>query len=547
MLTTEISLWPSGPVVMLGSYFIAWKYLFSAIFLSWAVAFLRWPSRRWLLAGTLGLAILALVVLTLPLGRPYGLVEGGPALFEVANPMVAAARKTATDGWLVAGKNPFPLWSLALAAVSGFDPERLLAVYSWIPVLALTCFVFGLYSWARSVEGEEATSRFGAPLAVFFAVFLSTDRLAFLRDGATVWTATFWLRPRLVCAMALLFSFLSTLGRGKRLGGFVAAGTLLAAAAWTEPRVAFLGAVATVVAVVARRNLRPLVSLAVASSLFALSPVPWISRWPDASGTGSGGLEALYAMTIDRGLIFVLALFGSFRLFRSPRNLPSALFLGLLASTFALYVVGCGSEAAAQWFDRELSRSTTSVLLASAAGLGLAGLLADVAKTKRYRFRPLDVWGLVLFLAVSLSWCFPYWWHPVRMDETYRESIVPVSRQRIELASWIRGNTPSDAVFAAGPTYGPWISALSGRRLLWIEGADDGSRARRQAQSRILESGDTSAIREAVGRWGVTHAAWGRLDAGGPVEFPSDFVKESPLFSEVHTQKRWVVVYELRP
>ena len=544
MLTSEISLWPSGPMVTLGAYFIGWKYVFSLLFLLWAIGLLRWPSRLWLLGGTLLLATVAIVGLALPLERPYGLVEDRAGLFELATPMVAAARGTPAEGWLVAETNPFPLWSFVLAVTSGHDTERLLAFYRWIPALALSFFAFALYGWISTIETEGSSRRWGAPLAVFLAIFLSTDRLGFLREGATLWTETFWLRPRIACAMSLLFSFLWTLGRAEGLRGFLTAAGLLAATAWTEPQIALLGAAGTLGPALARRSGRAVLSLVVAGALFAVWPVPLVSRWPGASGAWTGGLGALYSLTIDRGLIFVLATYGSCRLLGSSRNRSSELFLGLLGTTFALYFVGCWSPAVSQWLDRDLVTRIASFLLASAAGLGLSSLLAGLPP---HLDRSLDSRVLALFLVVSLPWCFPYWWHAVRMDETYRQSLVPVSRQRVELAAWIRSNTSSDAVFTAGPTYGPWIGALTGRRLLWVEGAAELSDGRRQAQSSILESRDSVEIRAAVEKWGVTHVAWGRLDADGPFEFHSDFAKKSPMFSEVHSQRRWVVVYEIRP
>jgi hypothetical protein len=557
MLTSEIALWPSGPVVTLGAYFVAWKYLFSTLVLLWAASFLKWSSPRWLLFGTLGLAVLTLGALTLPLGRPYGVVEGSPGLFELAHPMVAAARGTASEGWLVGARNPFPLWSLALAGASGVDPQRLLAIYSWIPAIALTGFVVALYLWVRSIElepgprSEGPASLYGAPLAVFLVVFLSTDRLSFLEQGATLWPATFWLRPRVVCALALLFASLATLGRAERVPRFAASGALLAATAWTEPQLALLGIIAILVVAVVRRDGRPVIAAGVATLAFALWPVPLVSRWPGLPGTWSGALDALFAVTIDRGLVFALGVYGVVRLASASQRRSPALFLALTGSTFALYLASSSSATSSRFLDRELLRCGSLLLLAAAAGVGTARLLADVTDSNgapvRYRSRPLHVWGIALLLVVSLPWSFPYWWHPVRMDETYRGSLLPISRQRTDLAEWIDSNTSTDAVFAAGPTYGPWIGALAGRRLLWIDGAADAFGDRREAQSKILESRDRAAIGAEVERWGVSYVAWGRLDADGPMEFRPERNRESSPFSEVYSQRRWVSVYGIRP
>ena len=60
---------------------------------------------------------------------------------------------------------------------------------------------------------------------------------------------------------------------------------------------------------------------------------------------------------------------------------------------------------------------------------------------------------------------------PINAEMDHRETgaDIPVSRQRLEFAGWIRSNTLPDAVFVAGPAYGPWIGALAGWRLLLVE------------------------------------------------------------------------------
>ena len=63
MLRELIELWPGGPSVTLGGYFVGFKYVFVLLVLAWAVSLLRWPRRTWLVAGTLVLAASSLLVL----------------------------------------------------------------------------------------------------------------------------------------------------------------------------------------------------------------------------------------------------------------------------------------------------------------------------------------------------------------------------------------------------------------------------------------------------------------------------------------------------
>jgi hypothetical protein len=91
--------------------------------------------------------------------------------------------------------------------------------------------------------------------------------------------------------------------------------------------------------------------------------------------------------------------------------------------------------------------------------------------------------------------------------------------------------------------YGPWIPALSGRRVLL---ADDSDPERRKAREWIAASRDAEQIRSAAERFHVTHLAWGRLDALDPLAIDFEFLESSPLFSLVHQQRRWVRVFEIR-
>jgi hypothetical protein len=175
--------------------------------------------------------------------------------------------------------------------------------------------------------------------------------------------------------------------------------------------------------------------------------------------------------------------------------------------------------------------------------------------------------GLVLslFVVVSLPWSFPYWWEPVRMDPVYVASVPGVSRQHLAVAEAVRENTPPDAHFVAGPSYAPWIAALTGRSVLLDEGAAvpvPDTVARRRAARDLLTSRDDDRVRQVAQEWGITHVVWGRLDQPAPgdagvgvdvddeslwlegVAVDFDYFDRSPSFDERFRLRRFARIYE---
>jgi hypothetical protein len=164
------------------------------------------------------------------------------------------------------------------------------------------------------------------------------------------------------------------------------------------------------------------------------------------------------------------------------------------------------------------------------------------------RQRPTARLMLSTFFFLSLPWCFPYWWTPVRMDPTYAASVAPLSGNILAMSEAIRERTEPDAVFVAGPSYAPWIPAIAGRRVL-LAGGEPLDLVERQASERaFVLSRDAEAIASAAAAWNLTHLAWGRLDQpldrdqGPVVDFM--FFEDSPLFQERYRLRRWVRIFE---
>ena len=559
MLRELVTLWPGGPEVTFASYFVAFKYIFTVAFLGWALGILRWPNRWWLYCGSLMLAGFAWTALELPLGRPYGVVEGEPGLSALAQPMVTAARGTAADGWMVHQANPQPLWSLVLAFASGFDPGRLLNQYDLVPLLGMI-FLASAVFWFMSAFEDGESRGLARGLAVFFVLFLSSTRLSFLGTPGPFWLDVFGQRPHLAFALGLFLIWLKLIAGARRLPSLLGAAALLGLMAWMEPRVAAPALLAAILWVVASLGTLPAgwkagASLAVGTLLF----LPWTQGLEPAAASAEAGtwhfaIDHFLALTIDKGLVFYLAAFALVRMVRRG-GAAEILFVTQLGTVLVLATLSFLSPGVASWTDIQILGALLSLLLAMAAGRGASGLAEWLAQnfgelvtgTKYLKNVSVYALGVTAVVVFSLPWAFPYWWHPILMDPVYVRSVEPVAPQFGPLVSWIEEETEPDAVFVAGPSYSSWIPALSGRRVLLVQRAtmlpsdlDD----RRQAESWFAESEDPARIRGAASRWSLTHLAWGRLDQGASPEVNHTFFEESADFSMVWQQGRWIRVFE---
>lgn len=566
MFEHEISLWAGGPVLTLGGYFVAYRYLLSFFVLAWTLCLLYRPGARTFFFGALMLASFSWIAFDKPLERPYGLEDRGIALEELAEPMVASVRRSSKEGALVGAPNRWPFWSLLVSLGAGFDPARLLGLYAWLPLVALLLLGSAIYVGlgVPSVD-TNSVDRMVPALAVFFVLFLSVPRLSFLETGGgTLWPELFWLRPRLAIGLAVALIALGRFARAESVLDFVVGGLGLGIASWIEPCWSLLGGAGVFVWAMVQWRLRdPVWRSAVGLLVAAGVSLAWSSRaaW-ESSITQTTPIAAswyalvqnLFAVSLDHGIIFYLAVLAATSAFRRRRRLEIIL-VSWLATGYAFWLLVCIFPQMARLVDPALAKSFLRVLLAANASLGAQRLLVWI--DDRWNARPPSLLrgrspyavAVAALVALSLPWTFPFWWNPIRMDRLYVQSIEPVPQEHQTFANWIRDNTSADAVFAAGPSYASWIPALSGRRVLL---SDEGATVprlgdREQAFEWVTGSENNEKIRAGADAWGITHIAGGRLDAEVESNLNFEFMRSSPDFALVYQQRRWVRVFELRP
>ena len=551
MLRELVELWPGGPSVTLGLYLILFRYVFVAAFLGWAVGILRWPTRRWLVSGSLTLAALSWLAFNHPLGRPYGLVEGERTMSDLGNAMVAAARADASEGEVVGMTNPSPLWGWALGLVSAFRPERLLRLYSWLPLFATLALGLAVAWWTSSLRTDSIPGQALPGLAVFFVLFLSGSRLSFLHHEGAFWPAFLWSTPQVGFAMAGALLFLRALS-ARSAQALLLAGLALAAVGWMSVSLAVGLAIASVAFVA--QTYRTQARLAgvrlgvVVVGLLSFLPFRIAELGLAAGQTDSMEVASeILALTLGRGLFFALVLVGVVRALTG--NGDRERFLGWAATTsFPLWLVvlvAVGRCEASRWLG-----SLVLVVMSVGAAYGTCWLLGWLERLGVLESKlPAGRLGLAGIVVLSLPFCFPYWWYPVRMDATYVASLHPIGGNYLAMGQAFRERTEADAIVAAGPAYASWIPPLSGRRILLAadELVTDDRPAREQALEWMVFSNNSNRIETVAREWGITHVAWGRLDQPRPGEegpaVDFSFFDGRSDFEKVWRLHRWLTIY----
>jgi hypothetical protein len=561
VLSELIQLWRGGPSVPLGSYFVYVKYVFFLLLAVLALGALRWPDLRWTRYGTLLLASLSLSAFARPLARPYGLLEGAPGLESIGHVMVAASRGMPSEGRLVRQTNPSPLWGLILGAASGFDVERLWKFYSFVPLMTLLLLAVAA-SWSmNALEQWEGHSGTLSALSIFFVLFLSSHRLSFLEPQTSFWSECFWGKPHLGVGLAvacLLWRFMPGTSVGSSIGGAASVALL----GWIEPRLAYCLGIGC--ALWLGLEARWGKSLALAAGFLLFVPFrapPSPAELPISAGSWADGVSRLFAVTVDSGLVFLLSLSGLWLLWRSggarERLLATCTLVGFVLWGLSSFITAAATALEPRIVEAML-RLFVSLTAAYALYRGLTHLQTHhPVLPEGLRFVPRSLRrsstariALSAFLVLSLPWCFPFWWQPVRMDPTYVASLTPISGNLMEMADAIRSLSSPDAVFVASRSYAPWIPALAGRRVLLADSNPVDLAARKAAERDFAFSNDPEAIASAASRWGLTHLAWGRLDmpsteADAPaIDFT--FFENSPSFELRFRLRRWVRIYEYR-
>ena len=354
------------------------------------------------LVAGVAFVLLALGFWASTLGRPYGLFVD-PEITRCAGDVSVAAARAAPPGEGLLVGEPARCGFWAGVARRFHPGTVVLVAPALVSVLAQPLIGVLVYAfWPRRPE---------AFVAAFLWLAFSTGELETLRGVGFV--PGLWAHPGAAVLLVLLVAIVLALGRLRR-HGFAAAvlgGSLL--------------------------------------SLWLLVPAPF---------EGRRVADTLLLLSLDQTPWWLLAAWG-WRRGTEPSS--RALIVGgavlLLAGTLPIGVDAWGAHA---FYRLGLLLAAAGPVTELANGLGAA-----LARALPVRLPAPDLGAAALVLA-GAPICFLAWWTPTRLDPLMSASVEPVNEKLAGAMAWVRGHTPPESVFLAGPDYAPAVAVLAGRRVL---------------------------------------------------------------------------------
>jgi hypothetical protein len=473
-------------------------------------------------AIAIGTNVAAWWAYTWPLARLYGLVEGRDRIFNVGAAAIVAAGNSPLERVQVGEAALEPFWTVLIATLALFRPENVVTVYHWLPVLALFAVAIGLYLGMG--VGAEPEDRWMLALIVFAVLGLSSVAMTGRSPTPPFWTGNFLFKPNHVAALGclgLILGLTAGAARWWKLG--LALGLLSWLFVMTWAFAAFGLVIGEALRRASDRRLGPLVGALALSSLFALPVLASLlhNYSPTAAHAGASQLWQVHELGRrlahpdlllgDLGPGLPLVVGGCVALWRRARPLDRTM-LGLVLGGLVTWAVVsiCSSFGFAPEPDEVYYYLRFTLALAMGSSLWHAARWIAAHSA-------LDP-GRASLLAVAccLPFSFPAYWDPPTMDRYWPYLQTPVSKNIVEYATWIRENTPPDAVFAATPSASYWIPALTGRRVLQSGDSrpPQDHEVRRDVMRTLMGSRDEAEIRSAAALHGVTHLVldWKALD-----------------------------------
>jgi hypothetical protein len=467
------------------AFLSAARAVFPFLGLAWLAALLKVKRAWWLLLGALLANGYAWAVTNVPLQRLYALGPSRDRVSNVALCQVVAVGNSPLRTWQVGQLHFEPFWGLLVAAVSGGNPDRVLALYPFFPLVMALGFALSLYLCLRPAPGavrappaaDAAWSAWERALVAGFATLLSSAPLDFASIYRVPWSLTFLLKPNhavgLVLFPLVLRAFVSI--RGTR--GRIATGLLLHQLGWAF--VLHMAYTAVGLAVFAswswldrrpdvRRDATDVlvvlgVNAVIVSPYVAMLLLGYPFLVPSPVMTISTLSPHLLETTTRSGWLFALGLWGTAVAYRRGDRM-GRVWAAQVAGAFLVWVLYLGLSALQLARERDEIFNWLRFLTAASAGIGAWDLAARAARWLERPWSPAAraaaVAGLVLPLAL------PYWWDPLRMDGYFAGSLEPIPDEIRLPTDYLRTRTDPHAVVAGDHDFARWVGALGARRVL---------------------------------------------------------------------------------
>ena len=498
-------------------------FAFAAV--AFIAAFFRRGRPAWLVLAVLAANLFVWAVTNYPLQRLYALGVGRDRVANVAYCQVAAAGNSPVDTWQVGqthfdatGRPHHVLWASLVAALSGWEPERVLAAYGYLPLAMAWATALALFAFLRVADPAGEWTAWERALVAGSATLLASAPLDFTGPYDGAWEMTFLLKPNHALGLAVFPAVLWAVASARGWRGRVLAAALLHLLAWVFilhfVYVAWGLVVFALLSWLSARadRRRDLLDAGVAIGVNVLVAVPVIlplviGRLGDVPhGYAMLPPESahLFEVTTRGGGVFVVGAWGAIVAYRRGDRIGRILASQVLA---ALVVWLAYLLLSAQGLGEQPDEINywLRFLVAASAGVGawdLAGRAArlwpDALTEPRRR--------VAAILLVALPWTLPYWWNPARMDRYFAGSRPPLPESLASAGRFLRERTPETAVLAGDQSFARWAAALSGRRSLLSTAAMlPRDIDRRRETMDVLFRGDPEEVRRAAAPYSVTH------------------------------------------
>jgi len=413
-----------------------------------------------------------------------------------------------------------PFWGVLVAAVSGWDAERVLRLY---PFFSL-CMAIGLpvavfYGLRPSDRENGAWSGWERALMAGFAALLASLALDYVGPFRVPWARMFLLKPNHALGLVLFPLFLASFVRIRTWRGRVVAGLLLHLLGWVFVlHMAYVCCGLLVFALLssledrgkARRDILD-VAVVLGINLLVVSPYlvmllvgyPFLARHP--AYALPPGSPHLLEPTLAAGALFWLSVWGAVVAYRRGDRL-GRLWTAQLLGGFAVWVAYLGLGAMQLARERDEIFYWLRFLMAASAGIAAW----DLAKRAAARW---DSWLVApahraaAVALIALPFSLPYWWDPVRMDTNFSGSLTPLPEYLRASMEFLRRETDPRAVVAGDPGLTRWAAALGARRAV-IAGGMNATKDREQRlrlMDLLVGSEDGAAVRAAAAPYRVQY------------------------------------------
>jgi hypothetical protein len=506
------------------------RHLYPVLALAWLALVLRARRPTLLLAGVLLANAYVWLETNWPLQRLYALGPSSDRVNNLALCQVVAVGHSPLHTPQVGQMHFEPFWAVVTATLSGWDAERLLALYPWLPLVTACGFALSLFfalspgsaaagpaSADVAAADEPAWSGWERALIALFATLLSSAPLDYTGPYRVPWAMTFLLKPNHALGLVLFPWVLRGFARIRGWRGRLAVGVLLHVLGWAF--VIHMGEVCVGLVTFAvlcslwRRDeaRRAWIDVASVIGINLVIVSPYLVMLFRGYGVLDSGprLEIppssphLLEVTTRVAALAVLAVWGMVVAWRRDRmgRVLTAQMVGAALVWLAYYPLSLLQQAK----ERDDTYYWLRIHLAICAAVGAWDLARRLAP--RLGLPPLQPAArAVAVAALAVPFTIPYWWDPSRMDLYFAGSQPALASTVRDPADFLRGQDASRVVLAGDPTATRWMAALAGTRVTLARdfAVPKDYLARVRLNDALVRGGPGDPAADAA-LWGVSH------------------------------------------